>query len=100
MRPEQLFDSLLAVADPTEHRYQARERIKSAWIRQFTISYGTDEGGEAMLLNGSTLQSLAMMNGKLASRATDSRGDGFLGKVVRSDMSNSRKISQFFPDSG
>ena len=65
MTAEQLYDSLLIA---TRAKSSARTdwndtgRRRQDWVRQFVISYGTDENDETTTLTGTVSQALLMMN--------------------------------------
>ncbi|MEX0642246.1 MAG: DUF1549 domain-containing protein [Pirellulales bacterium] len=98
LRAEQLYDSLVVAADADRAigDFAERQRRKTAWLREYTLAYGTDECDECSLLDGSFVQTLMMMNGELTSRATDSDQPNFLNRVVRADTPGAQKIRQLF----
>ena len=63
LSPEQLFESLIVAtqAEMFESR-DNRKKIREAWIRNLTTSFGDDEGNE-VTFNGTVVQALMMMNG-------------------------------------
>src|SRR5262249_34974807 len=46
MRPEELYDSLLAASDvdKTMRSSEEQEKLRTQWLSQFTITFGTDDG--------------------------------------------------------
>jgi hypothetical protein len=84
MSAEQLYESLIVAteAQKTQTNYEEQERTKTQWLRQFTIAFGTDEGGETTTFNGTIPQVLMMFNGDLIDRATSGQPGSFLHKVA------------------
>lgn len=76
MTPEQLFESLL-VASQTEmfESKENRKRLRDAWMRALTTSFGDDEGNE-VTFNGTVVQALMMMNGVELNNAITSKEKG------------------------
>jgi hypothetical protein len=97
LEAEQLYESLVTAtrADRAVKGEQAA-RTKDEWLRQFVIAFGTDEGGEATIFNGSIPQVLMMFNGDLMRRATAVGGGGFLDQVAGSPMKNPEKITALY----
>ena len=84
-------------AQDTIGSYEQQERMKSDWLRQFTIAFGTDEGDEATTFNGSIPQALMMMNGELVRKATNGETGSFLDRVAtNSKLNYERKINYLF----
>jgi hypothetical protein len=85
MTAEQLYDSLLAAteADAAQGGYEQQQRAKDEWLKQFALTFGTDENNEATTFDGTIAQALMMMNGELTRQATRVESDGFLGRVAR-----------------
>ena len=80
MRPEQLYDSLLVATDADKtlsHLRGARTGIETQWLRQFTISFGTDDGGDTTTFNGTIPQTLMMFNSDLIRKATSTSPAAF-----------------------
>jgi hypothetical protein len=98
MQAEQLYESLLIAtrADKTRGDYAAQERAKSQWLRQFTIAFGTDEGGEATTFNGTIPQALMMFNGDFIRRAVALESGNVLRTVADSDRTPLEKINYLF----
>jgi hypothetical protein len=98
LRAEQLYDSLVVAADADRDTidFAERQRRKTAWLREYTLAYGTDECDECSLLDGSFVQTLMMMNGDLTNRATDSQRPNFLNRVVKADAPGTHKVRQLF----
>ena len=70
MQAEELYESLLAATRAAEEgSAEERAEKKTAWLRQFTVAFGNDEGDEATTFNGTIPQVLMMMNGDLTKTA-------------------------------
>jgi hypothetical protein len=90
MSAEQLYESLIVAteAQKTLGNYEQQERSKAEWLRQFTIAFGTDEGGESTTFNGTIPQVLVMFNGELVRKATTGEKGSFLDQVAQSSNLN------------
>jgi hypothetical protein len=74
MQAEDLYESLLVITKADEAKsYEERERTKGAWLQQFTLTFGNDEGDEATTFNGTIPQTLMMMNGEMVKDATSDK---------------------------
>lgn len=70
---------------------------RQAWLRQFTINLGTDDGGETTTFNGTIPQTLMMFNGELTRAATKCEPETLLGQVwARSDLSSADKVQRLY----
>jgi hypothetical protein len=98
MRAEELYESLLVAtqAHKTKQDYEEEEKIKTEWLSQFTIAFGTDEGDEATTFNGTIPQALMMFNGDLIKNATSGTQGGFLHTVATSNLSAAKKIEYLY----
>ena len=98
MRAEELYESLLIAtkAHKTRGGYEAQEKGKNAWLRQFTVAFGTDEGDETTTFNGSIKQILMLFNGDLMRRATSNKKGAFLHTIATSDLRNAKKIERLY----
>ncbi|HEY2761959.1 MAG TPA: DUF1549 domain-containing protein [Pirellulales bacterium] len=99
MGPEQLYESLLVAtdADKTLRTSDEEQRIKTDWMRQFTITFGTDDGGDTTTFNGTIPQTLMLFNGDLIRRATSSEAGGFLDRMAKDPkLTNAAKIDRLF----
>jgi hypothetical protein len=99
MSAEQLYESLIVAteAQKTQTNYEQQERTKAEWLRQFTIAFGTDEGGETTTFNGTIPQVLMMFNGDLIDRATSAEAGSFLHKVAtNSSLNYQERVNYLF----
>ena len=98
MRAEDLYESLLVAtdADKTSGSYEDREAAKARWLRQFTIAFGTDEGGESTTFNGTIPQALTMFNGEFIKKAIQLQEGNTLRQVAQSDLTPVDKIHYLF----
>ncbi|MGI9178620.1 MAG: DUF1549 domain-containing protein [Pirellulales bacterium] len=97
MQAEELYESLITAtqADRTARSEDAAKK-KDAWLSQFVIAFGTDEGDDATTFNGSIPQVLMMFNGEMIQNATSTGKGGFLDTVASSSMSNAAKIETLY----
>ncbi|HZZ29240.1 MAG TPA: DUF1549 domain-containing protein [Pirellulales bacterium] len=99
MQPEQLYESLLVAtaADKTLRNSDEQERTKNQWLRQFTITFGTDDGADSTTFNGTIPQTLMMFNGDLIRRATNTGQGDFLDQLANdAKMNNADRINRLF----
>ena len=95
MTAEQTYDSFLTATKA--HQVGAvdwiqAEQNRQQWLRQFVVTYNTDENDEAMTFEGSIGNALSLMNGPLIEKALDLSAGSFLGEVVRQRSSETDKI--------
>jgi hypothetical protein len=97
MQAEELYESLLTAteADQAARGEEAAKR-KDAWLSQFVIAFGTDEGDDATTFNGSIPQVLMMFNGDMIRSATSTGKGGFLDKVASASISDAAKIDALY----
>jgi len=98
MQAEELYQSLLVAtrADQLKMGYEEQERLKSDWMKQFVVAFGTDEGDEATTFNGTIPQALMLMNGELVKQTIDIKKGSFLDKIATSTMKPGDKIHYLF----
>jgi hypothetical protein len=98
MQAEELYQSLLVAtrADQLKMKPEEQEKLKSEWMKQFVVAFGTDEGDEATTFNGTIPQALMMMNGDLIRKAISPDKGGFLDKIATSSMKPAEKIHYLF----
>lgn len=98
MSAEQLYESLLVAteADKTRGTYEEQEKIKTEWLQQFVIAFGTDEGDETTTFNGSIPQALMMFNGDLIKKATSGEKGSFLATLAADGTDAKAKINHLF----
>ena len=96
MQAEQLYESLLTATEADKAAGEEGARKKDAWMSQFVIAFGTDEGDEATTFNGSIPQVLMMFNGELIKQATSTGKGGFLDKVAGQSIPNAAKVEVLY----
>ena len=96
MQAEQLYESLLTATEADKAAGEEGARKKDAWMSQFVIAFGTDEGDEATTFNGSIPQVLMMFNGELIKQATSTGKGGFLDNVAGKSISNAAKVEELY----
>jgi uncharacterized protein DUF1549/uncharacterized protein DUF1553 len=84
MQAEQLYESVLAII--YEHAppgsADEREGRKADELRQFTLTFGNDEGDDATTFNGTIPQVLMLMNGQMVKSALDTKRGSFLFRLA------------------
>lgn len=96
---EELYESLLLLTrgPSDESNYQTTEEQKSAWLRQFSREFGTDEGDESIDFSGTIAQVLMMFNGDMVRAATKADGGGMLQQILQDPKTHARaKIERMF----
>jgi hypothetical protein len=99
MSAEQLYDSLLVATQAHKagrSDWEASERQRREWLRQFVVAFGTDENDETTTFDGTIPQALMMMNGSLMQKATGVERGGFLHQVLQSTKTDSEKIQDLY----
>jgi hypothetical protein len=97
MQAEELYESLITATQADQAtRSEDAAKQKDAWLSQFVIVFGTDEGDDATTFNGSIPQVLMMFNGDMIKKATSTGKGGFLDKVASSSLSNKSKIETLY----
>jgi len=96
MQAEQLYESLLTATEADKAAGEEGARKKDAWMSQFVIAFGTDEGDETTTFNGSIPQVLMMFNGELIKQATSTGKGGFLDKVATGAGTNEQKVRSLY----
>jgi hypothetical protein len=99
MQAEQLYDSLIIATNAHQSgrsNWDAQEKQRQAWMRQFVITFDTDENDEATTFNGTIPQALMMMNGPLIESAISDKKGGYLQKILAERGTDSKKIQQLF----
>lgn len=98
MRAEELYESLLVAtqAHKTRGGYEEQEKAKREWLRQFSIAFGTDEGDETTIFNGTIPQALMMFNGDLIKQATSVKSGGFLSQLANGNLRPAQAIDYLF----
>ena len=97
MQAEELYESLLTATEADRAaRGEEAAKKKDAWLSQFVIAFGTDEGDDATTFNGSIPQVLMMFNGDMIKDATSTGRGGFLDRVASSPLSNAAKIEALY----
>lgn len=99
MSAEQLYDSLVVATQgqlaggPT---LDQSDKSRDQWIRQFVVSFETEENDETTTLDGSITQSLLMMNGDLVREATSMQSGTWLHKLLVSKKTETDRIQALF----
>lgn len=98
MTAEQLYESLVVAteAHKTRGSYEEQEKLKSDWLQQFSIAFGTDENDETTTFNGTIPQTLMMMNGALIKEATSAKQGSMLQRIAAEDSRPSEKINKLY----
>ena len=91
-RAEQLYDSLIIATNAHKNGrgFEAAEKQRETWLRQFVQTFGTDENDESTTFNGTIPQALLMMNGALINNAVATTNGSLLQQVVDSPSGDIR----------
>jgi hypothetical protein len=97
MQAEELYESLLTAtqADKAARGEEAAKK-KDAWMSQFVIAFGTDEGDDATTFNGSIPQVLMMFNSDLIKNAVSTGKGGYLDAIATGPMNCAAKIETLY----
>ena len=71
-------------------------KAKDEWLSQFIIAFGTDEGDDATMFNGSIPQVLMMFNGDLVKAATAIGKGGFLDAIATGGLRDEAKLAKLY----
>ncbi|MEO1528840.1 MAG: DUF1549 domain-containing protein [Planctomycetota bacterium] len=97
MSAEQLYQSLVSASGGTSRgTYEQQERKRREWLRQFVVTFGTDEGDEATTFDGSIPQALMLFNGELTQQATSLDAGSFLDRLSRSGKSPRERLTNLY----
>ena len=97
MSAEQLYHSMVTVASGTASgTYEDQERKRREWLRQFTVTFGTDEGDEATTFNGSIPQALMLFNGELTKNATSLKKGSFLDSLLSTGRTTTDRVNGLY----
>jgi len=97
MSAEQLYQSLvLASGGTSEGTYEQQEQKRREWLRQFVVTFGTDEGDEATTFDGSIPQALMLFNGELTKNATSTKPGSFLGVLSQSGKGTQDRLNRLY----
>ncbi len=92
---EQLYDSFLIATKAHQQGatdWTAAESQRQTWLKQFIVSFQTDENDEANTFDGTVTQALALMNGPLIDKALDPKAGTFLSEVLHKPGNDAEKI--------
>jgi hypothetical protein len=97
MQAEQLYESLLTATQADRSRTgEDAAKAKDEWLSQFIIAFGTDEGDDATMFNGSIPQVLMMFNGDLVKAATAIGKGGFLDAIATGGLRDEAKLAKLY----
>ncbi|MFM8537935.1 MAG: DUF1549 and DUF1553 domain-containing protein [Planctomycetaceae bacterium] len=97
MQAEQLYESLLTATQADRSRTgEDAAKAKDEWLSQFIIAFGTDEGDDATMFNGSIPQVLMMFNGDLVKAATAIGKGGFLEAIATGGLRDEAKLAKLY----
>ncbi len=99
MRAEELYETLLRVteAQKAKDKQSEQDELRTKWLSQFTVAFGTDDNEETTTFNGTIQQTLVMMNGELMKQALNVDKGGFLHRVANDPkLNNAGKITELY----
>jgi hypothetical protein len=97
MSLEQLYDSFLMATKAHQQGatdWTSAEQRRQEWLRQFIVSFQTEENDEANTFEGTVTQALALMNGPMTETALEPTPGTYLGEVLRAPGSDVEKIER------
>ncbi|MCG6154344.1 DUF1549 domain-containing protein [Rubinisphaera margarita] len=97
LSPEQLYDSLLAVAGHSNRAIRNRERHvenRDQWVQQFVSSYENDENNESSHFDGTISQALVLMNGSLVDETISPEKNPFLAELIQTSLTDQEKFER------
>lgn len=97
MRAEELFDSLIIAtgADRLESKSKYDD-TRQAWLKQFVVAFGNDEGTEGSTFDGTITQALVLFNGELTREALSMEPGSLLHRVSGSRRSLDKKVDYLY----
>ncbi|WP_286177773.1 DUF1549 domain-containing protein [Rhodopirellula sp. JC639] len=97
MSAEQLYQSLVSASGGNaQGTYEQQEKKRRDWMRQFVVTFGTDEGDEATTFDGSIPQALMLFNGELTQNATSIKPGSFLDRLSQSGRSARERLNRLY----
>ena len=97
LSPEQLYDSLQAVAGELDERNQQWPQHvteRDQWVSQFVSSYENDENDEEDHFDGTISQALVLMNGNLVDQTIHTEKNVLLKDLVNKSISDQKKFER------
>jgi hypothetical protein len=83
--------------DKTLRTSAEQDNTRTQWLRQFTIAFGTDDGGDTTTFNGTIPQTLMMFNSDLMRKATSTSPGDFLEQMATDrNITNADRINRLF----
>lgn len=97
MSAEQLYQSLVSASGGNaQGTYEQQEQKRRDWLRQFVVTFGTDEGDEATTFDGSIPQALMLFNGELTQNATSIKPGSFLERLSQTGKTTQDRLNQLY----
>lgn len=98
LSPEQIYDSLMVASQGqvTDGRPEEADKARDQWMKQFVVSFDTEENDECSTLDGSITQSLLMINGDLIRNATSIDAGTWLHRQLAAKHSETERIQALF----
>jgi hypothetical protein len=99
MEAEQLYDSLIIATDAHKSgrgSWEQAEKQRQEWLRQFVLTFGTDENDESTTFNGTIPQALALMNGEVIRNAVNVSKGSYLREVLEGPEKDDAKIKKLY----
>lgn len=97
MSAEQLYQSLVSASGGNaQGTYEQQEQKRREWLRQFVVTFGTDEGDEATTFDGSIPQALMLFNGELTKNATSTKPGSFLERLSQTGKSTQDRLARLY----
>jgi hypothetical protein len=99
LEAEQLYDSLIIATNAHKSgrsSWSEAEQKRQEWMRQFVITFDTDENDETTTFDGTIPQALMMMNGDLVKNAISVKNGSYLHSLLSDKSPDARKVQKLF----
>ena len=99
MTAEQLYRSLIIATQADQagaKNNKDADARRDRWLKQFVVTFGTDENDETTTFDGTIPQALMMMNGDLMQKAVGVDPGSVLVQILQENTSDAEKIRRLY----
>lgn len=99
MTAEQLYRSLIIATQADQagaKNNKDADARRDRWLKQFVVTFGTDENDETTTFDGTIPQALMMMNGDLMQKAVGIDPGSLLVQILQENTSDAEKIRRLY----
>ena len=99
MTAEQLYRSLIIATQADQagaKNNKDADARRDRWLKQFVVTFGTDENDETTTFDGTIPQALMMMNGDLMQKAVGVDPGSLLVQILQENTSDAEKIRRLY----